>query len=119
MQFIRMQALQRIENRIDALLQVDFPSEEHEAKFNEVERRLDGEVDEYEDWHTDTDYQNGLRYYHKYNGDFIDKEIIVNGDLRYSVSNSHDIIYTGNINDSARAEQIFWGAVSELLEEYH
>jgi histone deacetylase complex regulatory component SIN3 len=111
-----MQALQHIENRIDALMQGNYPSEAHETKLNDIQWRLEDKVGEYVDWHTDAEYNDGLRYYHLYGGDFFDKEIIVDRDLVYKVSNTEDIRWRGNIIASTQGETQFWIHVSKLLD---
>jgi hypothetical protein len=114
---IGMQALQRIENRIDALLQGLYPSVEHKEKLADVEETLGSLVREYHGWYEDQNYWEGLRYYHADDSGSFDKEILVDKDLVYKVSNSSDIRWRGDIRKSTVEEKRFWKNVSALLED--
>ena len=111
-----MQALQRIENRIDALLQGKYPPGVYKTKLAQVEETLGSMVHEYHGWRKDKTYWEGLRYYHKYGSDSFDKEILVDKDLVYKVSNSSNTRWRGDIHKSTEEETRFWGNVSALLE---
>jgi hypothetical protein len=111
-----MQALQRIENRLDALLQGLYPSVEHKENLADVEETLGSLVREYHGWYEDENYWEGLRYYHADDSGSFDKEILVDKDLVYKVSNSSDIRWRGDIRKSTTEETRFWGNVSALLE---
>jgi hypothetical protein len=114
---IGMQALQRIETRIDALLQGKYPPGVYKTKLAQVEETLGSMVHEYHGWRKDKTYWEGLRYYHKYGSDSFDKEILVDKDLVYKVSNTSNIRWRGDIHKSTEEETRFWGNVSALLED--
>jgi hypothetical protein len=112
-----MQALQSIENRIDALMQGPFPSDEHEEKLLAVQMKLERMMGEDNKWITDSGYDDGIRYYHFDSDGFRDMEITVDKDLVYKVSNTDGERKRGDIITSKDGENEFWSVVSELLDE--
>jgi hypothetical protein len=110
-----MQALQRIENRIDALLQTLQPSAQSEAQVERIKRGLDSRLSQYWGWLRDSLYYEGVRFYHKDECGSFDKEITVDYDMGYKISNIYNLRWRAVINEAN--EPLFWDRVDRLLED--
>jgi hypothetical protein len=120
-----MQALQRIESRIDALLQTCVLTAEEEAPKNEIptyqeiEAALPRTIQMYLKeikskrwWTIDPKHWDGIRC-----DVYPQGEIVVNLDLEYKVSYLQaGIIQRGNIGKSADAKNEFWTRVTQFLD---
>jgi hypothetical protein len=115
-----MQALQRIEKRLDTMLQaadlIKTPTFKKYMEFYNVLIHM--VVDGYDDWYMDGK-SNYIKFFHKTGNNEPDKEIIWRDDLTYSLRRNGTEYVNGTIpvDGGVKQDNVFWDAVRDLLKQ--